>query len=70
MNVKTVIQLFIFFIIIFFLYFFIKNTFFTDNVKVKYCRFRQERKKYFRELLILKKKVKKVKRVYYPKSKL
>ena len=34
MNVKTIVQLLILFVIIFFLYFFIKNTFFTDNVKV------------------------------------
>ena len=34
MNVKTIVQLLIFFVIIIFLYFFIKNTFFTDDVKV------------------------------------
>ena len=34
MNVKTIVQLLIFFVIIFFLYFFIKNTFFIDDVKV------------------------------------
>ncbi len=34
MNVKTIVQLLIFFVIIIFLYFFIKNTFFTDDIKV------------------------------------
>ena len=34
MNVKTIVQLLIFFLIIIFLYFFIKNTFFTDDIKV------------------------------------
>ena len=34
MNVKTIVQLLIFFVIIFFLYFFIKNTFFVDDIKV------------------------------------
>ena len=34
MNVKTIVQLLIFFVIIFFLYFFIKNTFFVADVKV------------------------------------